>query len=495
MPQEAKKMVESQNLEQAKRTAEQAAAAKRRAEKPTDKAMPEGIEDLIVGDGVQQYKRMRELERKLDAVMMRKRLDQQDSLHNATKKYSTLRLWVSNTVENQPWQGRDLDENAFDFTSGVEATYKVKIEGRVVEDEDADDASEKSSDDEDEDKTDGDAMDHDGAPATEAPKQSAIRQRTKLSHFFKSITVDFDRNKNLQPDGTTQVEWKKPPVPLNATVLPPQADFDCLEFERKSDENINCMINLYRDDYPERFTLSKALANILDIDEDDRASVIMGIWEYVKAMGLQQDEEKRLIQCDDRLKAVSSSCALPFLSRTATDSSPNQVFDKDTIHFPHIPALILPHLTPIPPLSLPYTIRVDPEFHASPTPTIYNLRLPTPAPLPSLPPSLQTLKQLSAYDEHLALLIQALGASQRKYQFLDGYKRDPVTFVKRWMASQKRDLEVVLGESGRFEGDVAGMGLGGEWRRGGQDGVWGSEIVREGVGLMVQKGGRDGRAF
>ena len=63
------------------------------------------------------------------------------------------------------------------------------------------------------------------------------------------------------------------------------------------------------------------------------------------------------------------------------------------------------------------------------------------------------------------------------------------------MASQKRDLEVVLGESGRFEGDVAGMGLGGEWRKGGRGGVWGSEIVREGVGLMVQKGGRDGRAF
>lgn len=304
MPQDAKKIIEAQNLEQTKRNAEQTALAKRRSEKPTDKAMPEGIEDLIVGDGVQQYKRLRELERKLDAVMMRKRLDQQDSLHNATKKYSTLRIWISNTVENQPWQGRDLDENAFDFTSGVEATYRVKIEGRVVEDEDVDDPSENGSDDEDEDNTDGDATNHDDAPAPEPHKQPAVRQRTKLSHFFKSITVDFDRNKNLQPDGTTQVEWKKPQVPPNAAVLPPQADFDCLEFERKSDENINCMINLYRDEVPERFTLSKELANVLDTTEDDRASIIMGIWEYVKAMGLQQDEEKRLIQCDDRLKAV-----------------------------------------------------------------------------------------------------------------------------------------------------------------------------------------------
>lgn len=308
MPPDAKKLLDAQNQasqEQIKRTAEQAAMAKRRSEKPTDKTMPEGIEDLIVGDGVQQYKRMRELERKLDAVMMRKRLDQQESLHNATTKYSTLRVWVSNTVENQPWQGRDLDENAFDFTSGVEATYRVKIEGRVVEDEDAGEASEKDSDDEDVDETHSDPMHQDSTPATEASKQPAVRQRTKLSHFLKAITVDFDRNKNLQPDGTTQVEWKKPPVPSHAAVLPPEADFDCLEFERKSDENINCTINLYRDEVPERYALSKELADILDTNEDDRASVIMGLWEYVKAMGLQQDEEKRSIQCDDRFKAVS----------------------------------------------------------------------------------------------------------------------------------------------------------------------------------------------
>lgn len=60
------------------------------------------------------------------------------------------------------------------------------------------------------------------------------------------------------------------------------------------------------------------------------------------------------------------------------------------------------------------------------------------------------------------------------------------------MGSQKRDLEVVLGE-GRMEGDIGG--LGGEWRRGGEGGVWGTEQVREGVGLLVQKAGRDGRAF
>ena len=306
---------QQKEMDEAHREAvKQAEAAKRRAEKPTDKNMPEGIEDLIVGDGVQQYKKLREMERRLDAVMMRKKLDLQDSLHRSSKKQRTMRIWISNTVENQPWQGKDLDENAFDFNMGVEAMYRVKVEGRLLKDNEDDDAAEKDSDD-DEDQTspaNGKPADHDG----DAPKPASKphpRERTKLAHFFKAITVDFDRSKNLQPDGTTQVEWRKPQLSANLATLPPAADFDSLEFERKSDENINCTINLFRDETPERYQLSKELANVLDTTEADRASVVMGLWEYVKAMGLQQDEEKRSVLCDDRLKAVRYYYLQPYI--------------------------------------------------------------------------------------------------------------------------------------------------------------------------------------
>ena len=301
---------ELQQREDRKRTYVEEERAKRRSEKPTDRNIPDGVESLIVGDGVQQYKRLREVERRLDAIMMRKKLDQQDSLHNGIKRYSTLRIWISNTVENQPWQGGQMDENAFDFTMGSEATYKVKIEGRLIQDEDE---GKEDSDDEDEKENGHEAPeqttmdqteDGEKPPTTQAPKPPNARQRTKLSHFFKSITIDFDRNKNLQPDGTTQIEWKKP-SPQQPNADPSATDFDCLEFERKSDENINCTINFYRDESPERYQLSKEMAALLDTTEDDRASVIMSIWEYVKAMGLTQDDDKR-IQCDERMRAVSS---------------------------------------------------------------------------------------------------------------------------------------------------------------------------------------------
>lgn len=43
-------------------------------------------------------------------------------------------------------------------------------------------------------------------------------------------------------------------------------------------------------------------------------------------------------------------------------------------------------------------------------------------------------------------------------------------------------MEMILGEIGKGED-----GMGEEWRKGGKDGVWGSDIVRESVGLIVQK--------
>ena len=284
--------------------------AKRRAHKPTDKNIPDGIEELIIGDGVQQYKRLRELERKLDAVMMRKRIDTQDSFQHGSKRYRTLRVWISNTVDNQPWQGRGLDTDMFDFTSGVESTYKVKIEGRLLDDDFTDESTERASSDEHNGKREdserpGNSTDKGGKTSKESEQPSNTIPKSKLSHFFKAITVDFDRAKNLQPDAVTQIEWKKPPPDLKSSAPAASAGFDCLEFERKGDENINCTIHFYRDENPERFILSRKLANLLDTEEDDRTSVTFKLWQYIKAAGLHQDEEKRVVQCDDRLRAAS----------------------------------------------------------------------------------------------------------------------------------------------------------------------------------------------
>lgn len=61
--------------------------AKLRSRKPTDKSLPDGVEEILVGEGNvgAAYKNLRDLERRLDATVTRKRLDIVDSLSRNTK--------------------------------------------------------------------------------------------------------------------------------------------------------------------------------------------------------------------------------------------------------------------------------------------------------------------------------------------------------------------------------------------------------------------------
>ncbi|OAL52380.1 hypothetical protein IQ07DRAFT_585581 [Pyrenochaeta sp. DS3sAY3a] len=461
----------AQQFSNANMQAQQRAEAERRekmrriAKNPTDKNIPEGVDEICIGDGVARYKELREVERTLDATMMRKKLDVMDSKHHSrASRFGTMRIWISNTVENQPWQSGGIDADAFDFESDTNATYRVKIQGRLLEDQ-TDDGLEE----EDEDEKDADAMDEDDAE----DKKPAAKPK-QFSNYFTSIAIDFDRAKSLQPDNFTQIEWKRPENPTTK-----ESNFSELEFERKGDENINITINLQRYQNPEVFRLSKPLAELLDTDEEDRAGVLMGIWEYARSQHLQQDDDERKFACDAKLKALFGG--------------------QDSFYFPNLPQLIKPHLTTLPPIQLQYTIRVDKDYispasesgKAASEPTIYDVQVVLEDPMQPLfqdiirrPDSIQTLQEIQKIDEQLVLLMGAIGQSKAKHAFFTSMSKDPVAFFKRWLSSQKRDLEVLLGEATRGGGEDAS---GEEWRRGGADGVWGSEVAKESVALWLAR--------
>lgn len=94
-----------------------------------------------------------------------------------------------------------------------------------------------------------------------------------------------------------------------------------------------------------------------------------------------------------------------------------------------------------------------------------------------------TLTTISRIDDRIALLVQAITHEKAKYGFLSSMSGDPVGFVRRWVQSQQRDLEVVMGKGSWGEGE--GEWGGEEWRRGGKRGVWGSEGAAEGVGSLL----------
>ncbi|PGH15432.1 hypothetical protein AJ79_02408 [Helicocarpus griseus UAMH5409] len=445
--------------------------ALRRSRKPTDKNLPDGVEESVVGDGVTQYKNLRDVEKRLDAAMMRKRLDIQESVNRTVKRFRTLRIWISNTVENQPWQ-RESGQDSNGAHGG--GRYKVKIEGKLLDDgPDAFDSDESDSEDE-ENKANGqndpDAMEEDSPQKQKQAKKSSTPQRKRLSHFFKSITVELDKPSSPGVADLATINWNKPAIPAGAVSLPPSADFDSLEFSRAAEVNLNATINLVRDEDPERFKLSKELAAVLDTDEEARGSIVVGIFEYIRAMELQENEEKRAIRCDDRLKAL---------------------FNRDKIFFPAIPESASAHTSPLDPIKLPYTIRVDPEYQNNPTPTIYDIRVAVEDPLRAkmismtrAPDYPNMLRQVANLDDQVALVVQALTHSKARHAFFQSLSEDPANFVRRWTSSQKRDLEIILGEATRGGGED---GSGPEFRRGGSNSAWDTPVAAEAVRYMLAK--------
>ncbi|PWW74746.1 hypothetical protein C7212DRAFT_298809 [Tuber magnatum] len=391
--------------------------AKRRARKPTDKMIPDGVEEVV--PNVALYKELRDMERRYDATILRKRLDVQDAVNRNVKNYKTLRIFISNSAKDQPWQNSDrpLDENAFDFDTGQIPTFRVRIEGRLLEDEE-DDAAEIDPDSD---------LNLEPTPGSVDPIQPP---KKKFSHFFKGITVELDRNKDIHPEGNI-IEWRKPAANAPPGAVPQgPLEFDGFEFERKGDENVNCTIKLIRDEIPDRFRLNPALADLLDTKEDTRAGIVMGIWEYVRINGLQDPDERRTINCDENLK---------------------KIFAQDRLYFPQIPELTLAHILPLEPISIAYTIRCDVPQHFSPAVHDVTVSVDDPirakmSALLTSPSNLQGLREISTTDEQIALLIQSINHSKAKRDFWHAMSIDPAGFVKRWVSSQKRDLDTLNGE-------------------------------------------------
>lgn len=94
------------------------------------------------------------------------------------------------------------------------------------------------------------------------------------------------------------------------------------------------------------------------------------------------------------------------------------------------------------------------------------------------------LKEVATLDDQLATIIQAIHVSKAKHDFLQSLSEDPAMFIRNWLSSQKRDLEVILGEAMRGGGEDTN---GDEWRKGGKDSVWGTINARESVNALLSR--------
>ncbi|KAJ3256056.1 SWI/SNF complex component snf12 [Boothiomyces macroporosus] len=175
-------------------------------------------------------------------------------------------------------------------------------------------------------------------------------------------------------------------------------EMDGFEVKRRGDSDVNLKIMLHLDHQPERHRLSPPLAKLLDVH---------------------------------------------------TDTLPN-VFGMPKLMFPSIPDLLSRHLFPADPVILNYTVRVDKEYHSHTA--AFDIQVPVPDPirekfqqvnLGNIP--LQ--REIATLDEKIAAIIQSINLSKLKRDFMINFSKDPVNFINKWVASQSRDLEVVLGDT------------------------------------------------
>lgn len=286
---------------------------RRIAHVPTDRTIPDGVDSMVVGDVVQRYKALRDVERKLDATLISKRLAAKDTVSRYERRLRTMRVWISCTSTDQD-NGDTRMDDTFEFgdDSGG-GGYRLRIEGRLLPSDDGVD----DSDEEDEIKPgQGTTMDLDkpqesNGAATRSIVSKQLFERQKFSHYFQSITISFKPSRHALPNASTPatIQWKKP-APSREGQHPTSADanFDALEIERKLEEGVqNISVALERADPHGRVRgkLSPALARVLDREYDDQTSAMMGIYNYVRLNSLEQEGQPQQFRCDEALKAVS----------------------------------------------------------------------------------------------------------------------------------------------------------------------------------------------
>jgi len=223
----------------------------KRKKKIADKILPQRVRDLVPES--QAYMDLLAFERKLDATIMRKRLDIQEVLKRPMKQKRKLRIFISNTFF--PPREEEGEESV--------PSWELRVEGRLLEDA----ASAKLSD------------------------NNKIKR--KFSSFFKSLVIELD--KDLYGLDNHLVEWHR---------TPSTQETDGFQVKRPGDQNVKCKVLLMLDYQPLQFKLDHRLARLLGIHTQTRPFIISALWQYIKTHKLQDPHEREYINCDKYFEQI-----------------------------------------------------------------------------------------------------------------------------------------------------------------------------------------------
>mgnify|MGYP001759628593 FL=1 len=391
-----------------------------------------------------------------------------DSMGKPPKVKRTLRIFLSNTCANQPFQ--------------------VEEKEKSQRDADAADADDADGGDEEDGATAPAAEGKSAAPSSDVPSWTlriegrlldpSFRSRAgaalsahatasrigahKFSNLIKSCVVEFMRDPNLYPDeqmgASNIVEWHRPapsvapqpPMPgagggavtENPLIHSAEPALDGFEIKRTGTEPVKAKIVLYPLYVPERYSVSPPLAQLLDVQEETRAGVLSALWAYIKQKNLLDENDHRVVRLDPPLQAL---------------------FRTPTINFHHIPEVLHRFLHPPQPIVLEYYVRTDRAEYRHPTAfdieldmEDWALRTKQHNVLSRFDANSSLSNEILAIDDQIAQAALTIRNRSAAQHFFSSFAKDPKGHLQAWIASQARDLDMVLGasQSGRGpEGD------------------------------------------
>lgn len=353
--------------------------------KLADKILAQKVRDLVPES--QAYMDLLSFEQKLDATIVRKRLDIQEALKRPQKIKRKLRIFISHTFFPAKPGEKGEEDTAV-------ASWELRVEGRLLDDV----------------KNEGPAT----STASKVPKR-------KFSSFFKSLVIELD--KDLYGPDNHLVEWHR----NNAT-----QETDGFQVKRPGDENVKCTLLLLLDYQPMQFKLDSRLARLLGIHTATRPTVISALWNYIKDHKLQDPHQRELINCDRYLMQIFDCLKMKFAD------IPQRL--HPLLHPPD--PIVINHLISVDGQDHKKTAcyDIDVETDDSLKTQMNNFLLST-----------TSQQEIASLDTKIHETVETINQLKNQREFMLEFCSDPQEFIQKWIVSQGRDIKVTADIAGNPE--------------------------------------------
>ncbi|KAF2351848.1 SWIB/MDM2 domain [Trinorchestia longiramus] len=347
----------------------------KKKKKLAEKILPQKVRDLVPES--QAYMDLLAFERKLDATIMRKRLDIQEALKRPMKVKKKLRIFISNTFYPARGEGGVAGGEGGSDDATV-ASWELRVEGRLLEDN--------------------------------KPSEPSKGKR-KFSSFFKSLVIELD--KDLYGPDNHLVEWHRTPT---------TQETDGFQVKRPGDKNVRCTILLLLDYQPHQFKLDPRLSRLLGRHTQTRPVIITALWQYIKTHKLQDAHEREYINCDKYLEQIFN---LPRMKFAEIPGRLNQLlFPPDPIMISHVITVEGPEQKKT------SCYDIDVEVDDTLKNQMSNFLLST-----------NSQQDIQNLDSKIHETVETINSLKTNREFYLSFAKDPQHFMHKWLLSQNRDLK------------------------------------------------------